>query len=129
MHTRAKLRAGLYQFASVIAVGTADDDNHVALLRQFNGRILTLFCWLADRIHESDLGRSKQFAHALDELPDFFDWLGRLRDDTEAWSWSQPGHVFAGQNDVKIVQIPGQATHFNMVAAANDDRMKPLGHQ
>ena len=56
MHARTVAGAGRDQFARVVAAGTADDDDDIALLREFDGGSLALLRWLTNGVAELNFG-------------------------------------------------------------------------
>ena len=110
-------------------MGATNYDDDIASLCQFNGCVLALFGRLTNRVGEPYFGGGKPAAHTFNELPYFFNGLGGLSNDPEASSLAQLGNVFAGEYDIKFIQIPDQTKDFHMVASANHHRMKPLANQ
>ena len=86
MHPGAKLRTGVDQFLRVVAMGTTDDDNRVALFCKFSGSVLPLLCRLTNRVNEAHFGFWEMLADQLHQPPNLFNRLRRLRDDTEPLS-------------------------------------------
>ena len=105
MHARAKTGAGFDQFMRVVAVRAADDDDHVAFLREFDGRVLPLFRRLADGVNETHFGLWKTLANQLHELPDLFNRLRGLGHHAEPRPFAEIGHVLLVQHHVKFIQI------------------------
>ena len=106
MNPRAKTRTGFDQLVRVVAVRAADDDDHVAFLRQFNRRVLPLFRRLADRVNETHFRFGKPFANQSHEPPDFVNRLRRLRNDAESRTLAKLRHVFLAKHHVEFGQDP-----------------------
>ena len=117
----AEFRAGLYEFAGVVAVGSADDDHDVAFLREIFRGALPLLGGLADRINEPDFGSGKPKTETLGKVADASGGLGRLRSNTEAFTRGELVDVGFSLDDVKGSEVFGEAADFDMAALADDD--------
>jgi hypothetical protein len=129
MDTRAMARTRGDQFASVVAVRAANYDNHVALLRKFDGCGLALLGWLANRVAKAHFGIWKARADQLHEMPHTVNGLSGLRDDAEARTGPEALNVFLSQDHVELIQIASQAAHFHVLALAYDDGIKTFSDQ
>ena len=125
VHACTKLRAGFDQFVRVIAVRTADDHDHIALLCEFHGGVLPLFGRLADGVNKTNFGTGEPFAEHLREPADFFNRLGRLRHDPKTRTLLQIDYFGLGQHHREFIQIFRHAAHFDVVTLANDDGVNP----
>jgi len=129
MDTTAETRAGSDEFACVVAVRAADDNDHIALPGEFDGGGLALLGGLADSVAESDFRLWKLPAHESDQLADALNGLGGLRDDTEASARLESGNVVLGLHHGAAVEIASQAAHFHMIAPADNNRMETVANQ
>ena len=107
MHARAVTAACRHQFTRVVAVRAADDQDHLALPRQFDGGGLALFGRLANRVVVTDFGTGKPLPDQAHQVPHPFDRLRRLRGDAKARAFLQPVHVRVGEDDVELLQVFG----------------------
>jgi hypothetical protein len=124
MNTLTVSLAGMHQFTGVVAMRPADHDHNVRFARQSNRGGLPLARRLANSVGEGDLRIGKTILDKLDKPPHAIDWLSGLGGDAEAWPWLKREHILLGQDDVELREIFGQAADFDMIAAADDDRME-----
>src|SRR5690242_3794308 len=103
MHSQTIPTCRRNEFARVVAVRAADDDDHIALLREFNSGSLPLLCRLANRVNETNFGVWKALTDELNQRANFFNRLRRLRRDAETWTLLQHQHVRLGQHDIKLL--------------------------
>jgi len=129
MHAQAKTGTGFDEFVRVVAVRATDDDDHVAFLREFKGRVLPLFRRLADGVNETHFRPGKAITHQPDKMTDLVNRLGGLGNDAKSRPLAKFRHVFLIQHHVEGIKVPGHAAHLDVVALADDDWMKTFAHQ
>ncbi len=125
----AMAAAGGNEFVGVVAVRPADHHDDRALTGQFDGGALALFRGATNGVNEAHFGMGKAPAKLFDQAGYFVHRLGGLRGDAKARMFGQFEHVGVVENDIELFQIAGESAHFDVVAFANDDRMKTLGGQ
>jgi hypothetical protein len=123
MDARAVAGAGLHEFAGVVAVGAADDDDDVATGGEFLGGDLALLGGLADGVYEPNFGGWKTGAQAGDEFANAGDRLGGLRCDAEAGMVRKAIDIGFGLDDVESCEVLSEAADFDMATFADDDGM------
>src|SRR5690349_20169635 len=77
-------RAGLDQFAGIVAVAASHHDYGIARLSQFDSVFLSLLGGLADGVAKDNIGAGEPLANAIDQIAHSHDRLRRLRDDAIA---------------------------------------------
>src|SRR5688572_9497844 len=107
MNARAMAGAGRDEFARIIAVRATDDDDDIALLREFDGGGLALLGRLANGVPEADLRIKKTRANELHEVAHALNGLRGLRDDAKACAWLKLLHILLSQYDIKFIEIAG----------------------
>jgi hypothetical protein len=126
---RAVAGAGLHEFAGVVAVGAADDDDDVATGGEFLGGDLALLGGLADGVDETDFGIWKAGAKAGDEFANAGDGLGGLRGDAKAGMVRKAIDIGFGLDKVEGCEVFGKASDLNVAAFADDDGMVSVRDQ
>ena len=107
MHARAISRAGLHQFARVVAMRAADDDDHSALLRKFRRGVLALLGRLANGVNETNFGIWKTFANLTGQFAHALDGLGRLCGNAESGALFQREDVRFTKHHVEFPKVFG----------------------
>src|SRR5207245_706863 len=103
MHAGTVTAARRHQFAGVVAVRAANDDDDLALPRQLDGGGLALFRRLANGVNEPDLGVRKSPANQGDDLSDPFNRLCGLRDHAEAGPFLERVHIRLVVYDIELL--------------------------
>ncbi len=125
-HPPAVAAACRVKLPCVVAMMATDDDDHVAFLRQLDRRPLPLFRRLTDRVRELNLGAGKALPDERHQALDPVDGLGGLGNDPVARLLGKIHHIFLGKDHVEAIEVLGETPDFNMITAADDDRMAAL---
>jgi hypothetical protein len=91
--------------------------------------MLPLLGGLAHGVNETNLRFWKSVSQNANQLPDLIDRLRRLRRDSEPRTFAKLENIGLGQDYVEIRQIFCHPTHFDVIALADDDRMKTIAHE
>jgi hypothetical protein len=126
---RAEFRAGLDEFAGIVAVGAAYDDHDVTPRSQFLRGALPLLGRLADSVNDSNLRIRKTAANELREVLHPRDGLRGLGSDAETRARGELFDIGFRFDKIERGKILGEAAHFNMTALADDDRVISLRDQ
>ena len=129
VNTSAVARTGVHEFTGIVAVRAADNDDHVALLREFDGRVLALFGRLTNGVAKRDFRPWESRPNAACKVTNAFSRLCCLRNDSETRTLAERGDVFFSENDIKLVEITSESPHFDVFALADNDGMKSARHQ
>src|SRR3989442_11709927 len=93
MHMLAETAASLHELSRVVTLSAANDDDDVAVLSHLDSRDLPVLGRLANGVNETHFGIGKCFANQTRQIVHFFKRLGRLRGDSESWTWSETQHI------------------------------------
>jgi len=118
-----EIPARLHKLARVVAVRAANDDDDIALAGEIDGGDLPIFRRSADRIDKANDRLRESPLDEIDNVPHFDDRLRRLRCDANPGMWLQREHVGVFQHDIEVIQIPRQATHFDVAALPDNHGM------
>ena len=118
-----------HELLRVVAVGAADDHDHVAGARQLARGVLMLLGRPADRVDEADLRSREPLADEPHEVLHPFDRLRRLSRDSDPRMFLEVHDVLFVQHHVEAVEVLSDRPHLHVRALADDHRMIALPHQ
>lgn len=124
--TQAKPATRIGKFASVVAPGSPDDDDDVSLARKFDGGLLPLLGWLADRVLKPDFGVGKTTAQQFQQVMNAFGRLRGLRGHSKFRALSKLLDIPLRQDDIEFGEVFRQTANLDMIPFADDDRVEIL---
>lgn len=128
---RAQAMGGgfLGELARVVAVSAADDNDVVAFADQIIHRVLSLFCWMADRVDETHLRAAMEPFDGFHEPQGHLNRLCGLRNDAEMrmrWDFTEIAFI---ENDNGLGKVADEAAHFDMLTLPDDDGLIAVIHE
>jgi hypothetical protein len=115
--------------ARVVTLSTANDNDYLRHLDQFFQRELSIFCWFANRVRESNLSAWMRARDFRDQRANTIDWLSCLGDDPVTRSRRKIPDVGEFIDDEGIGKISDQTAHFDVIGQADDHRKATGLHQ
>lgn len=131
MDAGAGLEAGGGEFAGIVAMAAADDDDDIGGRGQVFGGALALFGGQTDGVGPADVSGGKAEAHAVEEVAGAGEGLGGLGHHPETRPGGEKVHVGFVEDDVCVVEITDEAADLDMVPLADDHgveaELDPMG--
>jgi len=129
MDTGSEFPARLGQFPGVVAVRASHHHHDIRHAREVLSGVLSLLGGQTDGVGEAHFGGREPQLDPVDEGSDTLDGLRGLGGDPEPFPRRQGVDVGFGKHDIVGFEVVGDAPDFDMIAAADDDGVKPLGDE
>src|SRR2546428_13922793 len=98
------------------------DNDYVRYLEQFYKHEQSIFCWLANRVRESNLSAWMRADDFRDQRANAIDWLSRLRNNPITRPRRKIPDVGGFIDDKGIGKISNQTAHLDVVGQADHHR-------